>query len=348
MYKQNSDILIQLKNLTKKFGDFTAVDHANIDIRRGEVVGFLGPNGAGKSTTMKMIARLLRPNVGEVWIRHEDILQLVTDDNKDVLLDQIGFLIENPAFYESSTPRQLLTYFAKLKGYPRSKIKERVEEVIGLVGLQTWIDMKMKTFSKGMRQKIGVISALVHDPDILVLDEPHTGLDPSARRELRDLLLKLKEMGKTIFLSSHLLYEVSAVADRVAIISNGRIVVFDTLENLEQMAQDSIIHVEILSNNIPPDVMVKQIFQCVSNLNDEQEVWYVPDAQVFKIRFNGKPEVQHDILRQLIEKNFKILEYSVPKAGLLEELYLKFIDSSNKFANQAIKETIEVESILSE
>src|SRR6056297_1889632 len=115
------------------------------------------------------------------------------------------------------TPRRLLSYFAELKGFPKRKLRQRVEEVVEMVGLSDWIDKNMGTFSKGMRQKIGIVSAIVHDPEVVVLDEPHTGLDPSARRDVRDFILELKERGKTVFLSSHILYEVSEVADRVAI-----------------------------------------------------------------------------------------------------------------------------------
>ncbi|GAH60169.1 unnamed protein product, partial [marine sediment metagenome] len=248
MNKKNQEILIQIKNLTKKFGNFTAVKGVNLEIQRGEIVGFLGPNGAGKTTTMKMMSHLLKPNEGEVLIRANGELQKLTNRNKDYLLDNIGFLIEIPAFYGKVTPKEILKYFAKLKGYPRKNINERIDTVLKMVGMSEWKDKKIGTFSKGMKQKIGILSAIVHDPDIVVLDEPQTGLDPVARKEVRDFIMNLKKIGKTVFLSSHLLYEISEVADRIAIIHHGKLIAFDTLDNLEGKAMKSVIHFELLNS----------------------------------------------------------------------------------------------------
>ncbi|MBD3341278.1 MAG: ATP-binding cassette domain-containing protein, partial [Candidatus Lokiarchaeota archaeon] len=154
---KNNEIIIQFKDLTKKFGNFYAVSNLNLEIKRGEILGFLGHNGAGKSTTMKMMAYLITPTKGEILIRNDGSLEKLTRKNKDYLLDNIGFLIENPAFYGNMTPRQILTYFAKLKGYPRKKVKKRVEQMVGMMGMTKWIDTKVNTFSKGMRQKIGIL-----------------------------------------------------------------------------------------------------------------------------------------------------------------------------------------------
>lgn len=346
MMENSSTILIQLQNLTKKFDQLIAVDHINLNIRKGEVIGFLGPNGAGKTTTMKMIANLLRPTTGEILIHHNENLISMSQQNREFLLNNIGFMIENPAFYKTSTPRQILTYFAKLKGYPRKKIKNRVEEIMKLVGLTQWIDNKLGTFSKGMRQKIGVLSAIVHDPKIIILDEPYTGLDPEARRELRDFILQLKDMEKTIFLSSHLLYEVSEIADRIAIISNGRIIVCDTLDNLEELARESIIDVEIIASEINPTSIIERFREIIGDLNGNREIWYTPDNKIYKIQFDGSPQKQNAILKALINANIPIIEYSVPKASLLEAMYLKFISQSSKESIQAKKASIEIDAII--
>ncbi len=328
MSKKNQEILIQFKNLTKKFGNFYAVKDVNLEIRQGEIVGFLGPNGAGKTTTMKMMAYLLKPNEGEVWIRANGDLQKLTSRNKDFLLDNIGFLIEIPAFYGKVTPKEILKYFAKLKGYPRKKLNERIDTVLKMVGMLEWKDKKIGTFSKGMRQKIGVVSAIVHDPDIIVLDEPQTGLDPTARKEVRDFILNLKRMGKTVFLSSHLLYEISEVADRIAIIHHGQIIAFDTLDNLEGKAMKSVINFELLN---PPDdnigEFIKRLKTIIVPLTGiaEEESWikYDNDSKIFQVFFNGNPKNQTEILRNLLDNDYEILEYSVPKAGLLESLFIE-------------------------
>ncbi len=369
---QSTDILIELRQLSKKFGKFTAVDKVSLQIYRGECIGFLGPNGAGKSTTMKMVANLLRPTAGEIWIRTNGHLEQLTGQNKDRLLDNTGFLIESPAFYKTSTPRQILTYFAKLKGYPRPEIKSRVENIVGMIGLRKWIDEKIGTFSKGMKQKIGIVSAIVHDPDIVILDEPHTGLDPSARRDVRDFILKLREMGKTVFLSSHLLYEVSEVADRIAIISHGRIIACDTLDNLESQAQRSTIHLEVLHPSEyresgestetresqkfqdPQDSkiiqesqdMVTKLYRVLHDFIEPNSISYHRDTRVYQIDFNGVPQTQHQMLRALMANDIMVVEFSVPKAGLLEALYLDYIAKSDTEDLEHQKANIKVEAVL--
>ncbi|MHA1646487.1 MAG: ABC transporter ATP-binding protein [Promethearchaeota archaeon] len=345
MNETKGSVLIQLKNLTKRFGSFPALNNINIPIYRGEVLGILGPNGAGKTTTMKLIANLLKPTEGGIWIHNGIELEQLSPLNRDFLLENIGFLIENPAFYRDSTPRKLLTYFAKLKGYPRDKIPQRVEEMVKLVGLYNWIDEKMGKFSKGMRQKIGIISAIVHDPDIVIFDEPYTGLDPKARMEVRDLILHLKSLNKTVFLSSHLLYEVSEVADRIAILSHGFLIACDTLENLEQMIKESVIHLELNQEFKDPEHSTQM---CIKIQNVLQKLITSPvnfnqDSNVFELDFDGSPKKQQKILKTLISNEFPVLEFSVPKAGLLEKLYLNFISQSNKTYIQAQKQTIQLE-----
>jgi ABC-2 type transport system ATP-binding protein len=348
---EQSTVLIRFENLTKKFGAFTAVKNFSLEIYRGEVLGFLGPNGAGKTTTMKMLAYLLRPTEGEIWIRsHGDgELQQLSTRKKDYLLDKIGFLIDKPEFYSDVTPRQILSYFAKLKGYPREMIADRVEKVVKMMGLFGWIDQKLGTFSKGMRQKIGILAAIVHDPDIVVLDEPYTGLDPQARKDVRDFILRLKQQQKTVFLSSHLLYEVAEIADRISIINHGNLIACDTLENLEQLAKNSTIQVQLLENGMKPQDPSKtmgSILECVGSLLDSPPIRYVPDLQLFELLFDGSQQKQHQILKELMDHQFEIFDFSVPKASLLENLYLRFINESDKTHTQTQKASIKVESIL--
>ena len=344
MSETNDEIIIRFKNISKKFGNFYAVSNVNIEIRKGEIVGFLGPNGAGKSTTMKMLAYLLKPTQGEIWIRGNGKLEILSNHNKDYLLDNVGFLIENPTFYGNVSPRMILKYFAELKGYPRKKVNQRIEEVVEMFGLSDWIDMKLKTFSKGMRQKIGIASAIIHNPDIIVLDEPTTGLDPQARREVREFILKLKKMGKTIFLSSHLLYEISEVADRIAIINKSQIIAFDTLDNLEAKAKKSIIHFELLDHPEEENLSktlnhIKEIVAPFTGVSEESNwVTYNQDTKIFQIFFNGDSKNQLIILKTLLRYNYNVIEFSVPKAGLLENLFIELVNSeANKFTNNGIE-----------
>ncbi|MBN2156165.1 MAG: ABC transporter ATP-binding protein [Candidatus Lokiarchaeota archaeon] len=320
---------MEFKNVTKNFGSFTAVSDLNLKIYRGEILGYLGENGAGKSTTMKMMANLLRPTKGQIYIRdNAGELEQLTSRSKDRLLNNIGFLIENPAFYGDMSPRAILKYFGELKGYPRDRINDRVEEVVEMIGMTKWIDVKIKNFSKGMRQKIGVVSAIVHNPDIVVLDEPQTGLDPSARLLVREFIMQLKDMGKTIFLSSHLLYEISEIADRIAIISHGKLVAIDTLENLEALGKLSVIHLELSTPIEEVPTFIPSIVKTIQPYLGEQRKTVVFDNKtgVIKIPFDGNPEHQSMILKELIRQGLDILEFSVPKAGLLEDLYIEFVN----------------------
>jgi ABC-2 type transport system ATP-binding protein len=323
------ETIINLKGLTKKFGDLTAVNDLNLDIKRGEIIGLLGPNGAGKTTTMKMISRLLVPTEGEVWIRENGELQLLTNRNKDALLDRIGFLIENPTFYDHMTPRQILTYFATLKGYPRKKIPERIEEVMSWVKLSEWVNKKVGTFSKGMKQRLGIVTALIHDPDFLVLDEPQTGLDPKGRKEIRALLVKLKNAGKTIFLSSHLLYEISEISERVAIINKGKLVAFDTLENLEDQSADSRLMIRL--EKLPIDINQKireleSIVEAHTGLeNGSSIIIFNNETKKFEIRFDGKIENQKVILKELAKNDIDVIDFSIPRTSSLEDLYISLV-----------------------
>ncbi|MCE7743341.1 MAG: ABC transporter ATP-binding protein [Candidatus Heimdallarchaeota archaeon] len=329
MPQNNKEIIINLKNLTKRFGSFTAVSNLNLDIRKGEIIGLLGPNGAGKTTTMKMIARLLNPDEGEVWIKDNGSLELLTGRNMVTLLDHIGFLIENPAFYEHMSPRKILTYFGILKGYPKKQLPERIEEVLKLVGLSDWIDKKVGTFSKGMKQKLGIVTALIHNPDILILDEPQTGLDPKARKEIRQLLVKLRKQGKTIFLSSHLLYEVSEISDRIAIINNGKLIAFDSMKNLEAASGEAKLKIKLLE--LPVDIEKKRveleeiILPHTGLKLKSRVVSFDPELEVFEARFDGELTNQRKILEELTKKEIDIVDFSVPRTNALEDLYIQLI-----------------------
>ena len=336
----NNETIIHLKGLTKKFGDLKAVDDLNLNITRGEIIGLLGPNGAGKTTTMKMISRLLLPTEGEVWIRENGELQLLTNRSKNALLDRIGFLIENPTYYDHMTPKQILTYFASLKGYPRKRLPKRIEEVMSWVGLSEWINKKVGTFSKGMKQRLGIVSALIHDPDFLVLDEPQTGLDPKGRKEIRALLVKLKNSGKTIFLSSHLLYEISEISERIAIINKGKLVAFDTLDNLEDQTADSrlMIRLEELPTNISQKTTeLETLVKAHTGLkNGSDIVIFNNETKTFEIRFGGKIENQKIILKELAKNDIDVIDFSVPRTNSLEDLYIRLV--GEEASTQIIRE----------
>lgn len=332
---ENKDVLIKFDNLTKYYGNFLSVSNLNMEIKRGEVIGFLGPNGAGKTTTMKMMARILKSSSGAIWYYKDGEFHKLTARSKDYLLQNVGFLVESPTFYNNVTPRQLLTLFARLKGYSRDKIPKRVEEVVAMVKMTEWIDKKIGIFSKGMKEKIGIVSALVHDPEIIILDEPQTGLDPKARVDIRNFILELKKMGKTIFFSSHLLYEVSEVADKIAIIKNGQIIAFDTMDILEARVKNNLIRLEILdSNNGNISRLTDELIEILNPQTEKgiitNKIVYSNESRQFNISFDGNPQHRFDILKLLVDNHIKVIEFSVPKTGLLEDLYMSLIADSKE------------------
>ncbi|MFH1994822.1 MAG: ABC transporter ATP-binding protein, partial [Nitrospinota bacterium] len=197
---------IEIKNLTKVYSSglkkkFLAIDDLSLNIDEGEIFGFLGPNGAGKSTTIKAILGIIRPTSGEIFISGKKS----SDPSSRA---KVGFLPENPIFYEYLTAEELLLYVGQTFGMEKKDIVEKGNRLISQMGLEDAKKTRLRYFSKGMIQKIGLIQAVIHDPDILILDEPASGLDPIGRRQMRDLLLSFKGMGKTIFFSSHILHDV--------------------------------------------------------------------------------------------------------------------------------------------
>jgi ABC-2 type transport system ATP-binding protein len=212
-----SEPIVQLSNVTKRIGNRTIIDHLTLDLHPGEVCGFLGPNGSGKTTTIRMMVGLMKLTEGEVKIKGHSI----TDDYEKAIR-QVGAIVENPEMYKYMSGYKNLIHYARMvPGITR----QRIDEVVKLVGLQGRIHDKVKTYSLGMRQRLGVAQAIMHKPSLLILDEPTNGLDPVGIRELRDYLRHLsKSEGITVFVSSHLLSEMELMCDRVAIIQNGKLI----------------------------------------------------------------------------------------------------------------------------
>jgi ABC-2 type transport system ATP-binding protein len=218
---------ISIKCLTKTFGDITAVDNLTLDVPKGSAFAFLGPNGAGKSTTLKILTSLIKPTSGEAHFFNIDALE----EPHEALL-QIGAVVESAEFYPSLTPSETLDYFGRLRGMNSDKISRNSNKFLKLVGLGNWSDKKIGTFSRGMKQRLAIAQALLHEPPILLLDEPTFGLDPRGMVEIRNVFKDLTKEGKTIFFSSHLIGEIEEICDTLAIIDKGQVLFSDTMKNL--------------------------------------------------------------------------------------------------------------------
>jgi len=210
-----------------------ALEPLHLSVEEGEIFGFLGPNGAGKTTTVKLLMGLVFPTAGTARI----LGRVWTDPE---IKAQIGFLPEQPYFYDYLTAHELLDYYGQLSGVPAQQRKRRIEEVLGLVGLSDIKAMQLRKFSKGMLQRVGIAQAILHDPRVVFLDEPMSGLDPLGRREVRDLIERLKQEGKTVFFSTHILSDAEALCDRVAIIHKGQLRGVGEVEQLTSSVQGKV------------------------------------------------------------------------------------------------------------
>src|ERR1700731_2263490 len=223
MSKVMSTPAIEIEGLTKDYpGGFwrprlrRSLDHLTLRVEDGEIFGFLGPNGAGKTTTLKVLMSIIFPTSGTARVRGKSI-----DDVR--MHRDIGYLPEQPYFYDYLTARELLDYYARFSGYGAAARQERVERNLERVGLAGAADVQLRKFSKGMLQRAGIAQAILHDPAVLFLDEPMSGLDPVGRREVRDIILELKQQGRTVFFSTHILSDAEMLCDRVAVLVTGKL-----------------------------------------------------------------------------------------------------------------------------
>jgi ABC-2 type transport system ATP-binding protein len=227
--------VISIRNLGKHYGDKVALDNVNLDIYPGQVIGYIGPNGAGKSTTVKILTGLISHFNGSVTILGMDLREQDIEIKK-----RIGYVPENAELYELLTPREYLHFIGGLHEMPETKIDERMERMLQAFGLENNLDERMDTFSKGMRQKVLLTAGLLHNPDIIILDEPLSGLDANSVIIIKELLGRLKQEGKTIFYCSHMMDVVEKVSDLIVLIKDGRVVAEGTIDQLRQFEGQSL------------------------------------------------------------------------------------------------------------
>ncbi|MFF2481425.1 ABC transporter ATP-binding protein [Paenibacillus sp. NPDC058071] len=229
-----TEAVLQLRNLTKRIGTRKIVDNLTFDVPPGEIFGFLGPNGAGKTTTIRMIVGLISISKGEALIKGISVSK-----HFELAMTHVGAIVENPEMYKFLTGYQNLVHYARRHS---GVTKERINEVVNMLGLQNRIHEKVKRYSLGMRQRLGVAQAILHRPSLLILDEPTNGLDPAGIRELRDYLRKLtREEGISVIVSSHLLSEMELMCDRVAIIQSGKLIDIQSINEVRNSAQTKIV-----------------------------------------------------------------------------------------------------------
>ena len=295
------DKILDINNLCKNFGDFTAVNNISLHVNKGDIYGFLGPNGAGKSTTLRMVLGLIKPSKGEILINGENIL-----GSKRKYLNSIGALIEKPDFYKN------LSAFDNLKIlYKMSRLKNvnKIKDVLNEVDLWDKRNQKVGGFSQGMKQRLGIAQTLIHDPSLIILDEPSNGLDPQGQADMRSLILKInKEMGITVIISSHILSEIEKISNRMVVINNGQKIVEG---NVEELMQNELLKVSFKSSNL------KLIGSFLTNKKIQYE--NKNDSIIAQINQENIPQ----ILKQMVESNISISE--AKQMRTLEELFLGLI-----------------------
>ena len=313
--------MIQVENITKRYGSFTAVENINFEIEEGEIVGFLGPNGAGKSTTMNMITGFIEPTSGKIIVDGYDISKKPRKAKR-----QIGYMPEGVPLYSDLTVKEFVTYMAELKGVPRKEKKEKVQKALRETGLTDVQNKLTRNLSRGYKQRVSMAGALVSNPKVIILDEPTVGLDPKQVTEIRALI---KELGKehTVILSSHILSEVSQICNRVIIINNGKIVAIDTPENLEKkVVKDNSVYVTVEDN----DNKIETIKEKLPEIKEIKLVTENEDkTKKYIITADEDVDLRKSIFETFAKEGITIFEMKKSDATL-EDAFMQLIDSKEE------------------
>lgn len=315
--------MIEVKNVTKKYGSFTAVNNANFTINDGEIVGFLGPNGAGKSTTMNMIVGYIEPTSGSININGNDVSKKPGKAKR-----QIGYMPEGVPLYSDLTVKEFVTYMAELKKVKRKEKKQEVEKVIKETGLEEVKDKLIRNLSRGYKQRTSMAGALVGNPEVLILDEPTVGLDPKQITEIRNLI---KSLGKnhTVILSSHILSEVSQICEKVIIINKGNILAIDTPESLEKKTQSESVVMLIVEDK--KDNM-KNIKQLLPEIKDCKKVKDNEDGTAqYRIEYSEDIDLRKKLFDVLAKNDITIFELKKSE-NTLEDAFLTLVNDSSQDA----------------
>lgn len=306
--------MIEIKNLTKKFGGVTVLDNVNLSVKKGEILGFLGPNGAGKSTTMKIITSFWTPTKGTVEVDGINVVENSLESRK-----KIGYLPETVPLYDEMRVYEYLKFVAEIRGIEKNDIKGRIKEVVKSCNLQKVIKKPIEELSKGYRQRVGLAQAIIHEPDILILDEPTTGLDPNQIIEIRELIKKIGKE-KTVIFSTHILSEVSATCDRVIIINEGKIVAEGKpAELIAKAGGTEIIYVKIKGPK-------EEILKTLNNMDNVESAKMVDkesgDLYGYEIRPKSGVDLREKLSMSVMRAGWSILEFS-KKSVSLEDVFLE-------------------------
>ncbi|MCP4627188.1 MAG: ATP-binding cassette domain-containing protein [bacterium] len=300
--------MIRIQNVTKYYGARLAVDDISFEVQKGETVGFLGPNAAGKTTTMRIINGYLMPTRGDVWIADYNMASHSLDGRR-----LIGYLPEMVPLYTDMTTRAYLKYAARLRGLSRSRTRSRVDEVVEQCGLQEYIGVTLAKLSKGFKQRVGLAQAIIHDPEVLILDEPTIGIDPIQVAQTRQLIRQLGK-NRTILLSTHILPEISMICERIIIIHEGRIVARDSIENLSAiLSGGNRLHLKIQGD-------AGKVTERLEQIDSIQSVTYDSPNHIVEFAANRQPHTE--IMEAVVQNGWTLLAMESAEMDL-EDIFLR-------------------------
>ncbi|MDJ0753494.1 MAG: ABC transporter ATP-binding protein [Ardenticatenaceae bacterium] len=313
--------IIEINGLTKKYGDLTALNDLNLSIHEGEVFGFIGPNGAGKTTTMRILTTLLKPSGGSATIGGYSISEQPQEVRR-----MIGYMPDFFGVYDDMKVWEYLDFFAACYGIPSADRQGMIGDLLALVDLTHKRDEYVESLSRGMKQRLCLARTLAHDPQVLILDEPASGLDPRARIEMRELLRALQGMGKTIFFSSHILSEVADICTSIGIMESGRMVTYGQLEDMRrQLKVHRLIQVRIIGETVPlKDILINH--PEVAMITDGREIELTPDVVQFD--FTGDDKSLSSLLKSLISQEIQVISFT-EKVGDLEDVFMQATAGNN-------------------
>ena len=319
--------MIEVRNVTKKYGKFYAVRNINFEVKEGEIVGFLGRNGAGKSTTMNMITGFIEPTEGDIIVGGYDI-----DVNPKKVKAQIGYMPEGTPLYMELTVKEFVSYMAELRRIPKAERKQAVKEAIERTGLDLVKNNLVKNLSRGYKQRVSMAGAIVGNPKILILDEPTVGLDPKQVIEIRELI---KSFGKdhTVLVSSHILSEVSQICEKVIIIDKGEIIAVDTPENLnEQTKEHMVLNVTVDDMNNKFDT-VKEKIQSIEEVNLVETL--ESGEKKYKITLKDKTDIRNELFEICAKENVILVEMKQEESSL-EDTFIKLVEGRKEYSQTEI------------
>lgn len=317
--------VVEVKNLTKRYGKHTAVEGLSFTVEKGQIYGFLGPNGAGKSTTMNMMTGYLAPSDGEVLVNGHDMMR-----EPEEAKQCIGYLPEVPPVYPDMTVSEYLKFAAELKHIPKAERKQKILEVMELTKVTEVAERLIKNLSKGYRQRVGLAQAILGEPDVIILDEPMVGLDPRQIIEMRDLI---KELGRkhTVILSSHILSEVSAVCDHIMIISGGKLIASDTTEGLQGRIRNSFVLEAAVKASMQEVQAVLDTIEAVTEV--EEKPSHMADCVTVLIHTKDNADIREELSMKLYEKKLPIMGMNLQEHSL-EDIFLELTEKPEEISDE--------------